>query len=643
LANIELPLARQPKVSIIIPVYNKFEYTFSCLKSILQETSGEYEVIVVDDCSTDLTQNIGEYVSGIRLIRNDANSGFIGSCNAGAGAAKGEYLLFLNNDTIVCPDWLDALLDGFVKFPDAGLVGAKLIYPDGRLQEAGGIIWQDASGWNYGRMQNPDAPEYNYIREVDYCSGACILVARKIFQELGGFDERYKPAYYEDTDLAFSVRAAGKKVLYQPFAEVIHFEGITSGTDLSSGAKQYQVVNREKFQKKWETVLQDHLPHGSDPEFACNRVNKKRILVIDSYTPMPDRDAGSLRMFHILQIFIRMGYKVTFSAENLGFHPQYSTALRKIGIETICHPYVQKVESFLEERGRSFDAVILSRRDVAGQFIKSVRQYCVNAKVIFDTVDLHFVREAREKGVSSGKSIDMRECAQSCKEMELAADADEVWVVSEAESLLLREITPEIPVHVVSLLHDIEPTAKKFSERKGRLFVGSFMHPPNVDAVNFYFEQVHEKVREELGAVPFYVIGAHPPKSIQQWSKKFPEVQVTGYAEDIQPYFEEVRLSVAPIRFGAGIKGKINSSMSFGVPVVTTSIGAEGMGLIHKNNAMIADDAETFAQAVVELHTNANLWGDLVQAGFKNIQELFSMELAEKALRESILEARKNQ
>src|SRR5690606_29834574 len=195
------------------------------------------EVCVVDDGSPDDSPAGLPAVHGLRYHRRADNGGFIAACNDGAAIARGQYLVFLNNDTVPQPGWLDALLETFSDHPGAGLVGAQLLYPDGRLQEAGGVVFDDGSGWNYGRNQSPADPRYAYLREVDYASGAAIAIPRTLFEQVGRFDTRYAPAYYEDTDLAFAVRAAGRRVLYQPAARVVHDEGGTAGTDLSSGAK----------------------------------------------------------------------------------------------------------------------------------------------------------------------------------------------------------------------------------------------------------------------------------------------------------------------------------------------------------------------------------------------------------------------
>src|SRR5213592_1572497 len=249
--SIHLPVHEKVDVSVIIPVFNQFQFTHACLASLQTvEERSRFEVIVVDDCSTDETAELLPRMEGVIYLRNERNSGFIASCNRGAEQARGKYLFFLNNDTIVKPCWLSALRDTFAEEPRAGIVGSKLVYPDGRLQEAGGIIWRDASGWNYGKFDDPEKPEYNYLREVDYCSAAALMIPKALFQSVGGFDRRYAPAYYEDADLSFKVRRARYKVLYQPLSEVIHYEGATGGTDLSKGTKKHQRSEERRVGKE---------------------------------------------------------------------------------------------------------------------------------------------------------------------------------------------------------------------------------------------------------------------------------------------------------------------------------------------------------------------------------------------------------
>ncbi len=273
------PPCDNPVVSIIIPAFNQWDYTISCLRSIRANTERiAYEVIVADDGSTDETGNILDHVANIKLVRNERNLQFLQSCNNAARHAAGRYILFLNNDTNVQKDWLLHLLAPAEVDETVGIVGPKLVYPDGRLQEAGGIVWRDGSAWNYGWFDDPEKPAYNFGREVDYVSGACLLVRRDLWEKAGGFDERFAPAYYEDTDLAFQARKLGYRVMYQPESVVVHFEGVSSGTDINAGIKCHQKINKHKFVGKWRRVLvKEHFERGRNLALAIDRGECARV------------------------------------------------------------------------------------------------------------------------------------------------------------------------------------------------------------------------------------------------------------------------------------------------------------------------------------------------------------------------------
>ncbi len=617
--------------SIIIPVFNQLRFTQACLASI-EEHQGDqsFEVIIVDDGSTDGSMDALRKIPGLIYLRNEKNDGFIASCNRGASQARGTYLVFLNNDTLVTAGWLSSLLETFHLEPGAGLVGAKLIYPDGRLQEAGGIIWRDGSGWNRGKFEDPNGPAYNFMREVDYCSAACLIVPKLLFEQVGGFDSRFVPAYYEDTDLAFKVRAAGHKVLYQPLSEVIHFEGVTAGTDLSTGAKRHQEINRDTFQSKWADILATRPANGDTAALKRLEPARKRILVIDHHLPMPDRDSGSLRMFQILTILRQLGHRVTFIPSNLADNAHYSDELRKRGIEVIARPHTKTVAQYLENDGAILDAVILSRWETAEKHFPEVRLHAPQSRVIFDTVDLHFVRNAREAQLSR-KAEDIQRAGKAReKEYDLIKTVDETWVVSDAERQLLLSDLEEKRIEVVSNVVEVAEPKTPFSKRANLLFIGSFLHPPNVDAVLFFVNEIYPLITQRLPQTKCYIIGDKAPAEILALASE--TVVVTGAVPDVRPYFESVRLSVAPIRFGAGVKGKVNQSMGLGVPVVATSTAVEGMSLIDGEDVLVADDPARFAECVIELYESAETWMRLSKNALEKTKLLFSIDAARAQL-----------
>jgi GT2 family glycosyltransferase/SAM-dependent methyltransferase/glycosyltransferase involved in cell wall biosynthesis len=631
--SIELPVFDAPLVSVIIPIYGKCDYTLRCLMSIAaQLPRASFEVIVVDDCSPDRSAEVLQQVRGVRLLLNEKNQGFIRSCNIGAKAATGKYLYFLNNDTEVIHGWLDELLNTFHLFSNVGFVGSKLIYPDGSLQEAGGIIWKDGSAWNFGRNQNALLPVYNYAREVDYCSGASIMVPRPLFEELGGFDEHYLPAYCEDSDLALKIRDAGYSVLYQPMSVVIHHEGITSGTDTGGqGAKAYQIENSKKLFQRWKHRLAHHQENGIDVDAAKDRMAQRRVLVLEHCTPTPDQDAGSVSVFNILLLLRNMGYQVTFIPEdNFLYMSDYTTLLQRVGIEVLYHPYQNSVEQHLIESGSRYDLAFLFRPAVVQKHLQSVRKYAPQAKVLFYTHDLHYLRMLREAALQNNS--DKKTAALEMKQIELAAmrAVDASILVSPAEMEVLRTDLPDQKLHVLPLILDIPGTDIPFSQRNDIVFVGGFQHPPNIDAVQHFVAEVMPRLRPLLPGIRFFVVGSKPTAEIHALAGD--DVIISGFIPDLTSYLNRMRVAVAPLRYGAGVKGKIGTAMAAGLPTVATELGAEGMGLTDGENIFVADDPQLYAEVIARLYKDESLWNHVSRSGIIFSEQAWGLAAGEANL-----------
>ncbi|MEW9571374.1 glycosyltransferase [Rhodanobacter sp. Si-c] len=630
-APFAVPCSEMPRVSVIVPIHGKLAYTVACLRSIARHgATAPFEVIVVDDASPDHSAVTLAQIDGLRLLRNERNLGFIGSCNAGAAAARGEYLLFLNNDTQVTPGWLDRLLDCFAEEPGCGIAGSRLAYPDGRLQEAGGLVYADGSAWNYGRFEQRDDPRFLYRRDADYVSGAALMIEATLFHDVGGFDRRYAPAYCEDMDLAFAARAAGRRVIYQPESLVVHCEGISSGLDPFAGVKQCQIANRATFADKWQAALQRQPAPRTPVETAIHHERWPHILIVDALTPDAARDSGSLRLLNIMQLLRELGWRVSFMADNRAATHDEIVQLGRVGAHALCKPWSPSLVTWLRREGATLDAVMLCRHYVAAPNLDLVRRLAPQATVLFDTVDLHFLREQRAAEHTGNNTLARQAELSRHRELALIQACDITLVVSPVEHALLARELPQARIELLSNVHEVYGRGAGFTARSGLVFVGGFNHPPNEDAVRWLVSEIFPRIHAQRPDIALHLIGEIPEAA--RLSLVTPGVQIHGRVADLTPWMESCRIALAPLRYGAGVKGKVNMAMSHGLPVVATGIAAEGMQLHDGDEILLADDAEGFATAVLRLHDDETLWQHLSERGLDNVREHFSFEAARAAL-----------
>lgn len=623
----------KPDVSIVIPVYGQLGYTLSALHSLsLHKSKYSFEILIGDDCSIDETEAVLRPLKGIKYIRHAENGGFIVNCNKTTEAASGKYLILLNNDTRVVDGWLDELIDSFTIFPNAGMVGSKLFYPDGSLQEAGGIVWRDGSCWNYGRNQDPNWPEFCYARRVDFVSGASIATPLSLWKKLGGFDKLYCPAYYEDSDYAFRVRQAGFETWFQPLSRVIHYEGKTSGTDLNTGVKAYQVRNATKFYERWKDVLANHGENGFNPEREKDRTVQKKVLVLDATTPTPDQDAGSITAVKVMQVLQNLNYQVTFvPADNFLYQRRYIDDLQRIGIECLVVPFTTSLRSHLIEAGESYDLVHIFRHAVMEAAVQDVRTYSPRAKVMFNNVDLHYLRVHRQGVIESNPKLVALAEASKPDEIKTMQKADFVFVPSTVEKNLLdkEQVLPK--VEVMPFMVDTQKPLVRSEDPRDLLFLGGFDHSPNGDAVEWFIANVWPKLVDDKRIGRFLIVGAKPPPHILAMATD--RVLVTGRIDDLEPVFTQSRAMVVPLRYGAGVKGKVYTSLAYGTPVITTSIGAEGIiGLQPGQDVLMAETADEFVKAIKSIYEQPSLFEKLCKQGPKFIDEYATLKAGERAM-----------
>ncbi|MBF9045970.1 glycosyltransferase [Rhodobacterales bacterium LSUCC0031] len=620
LAPIRFPAVKNPTVSVIMPAHNKVEVTYYGLCALLAaHNTTPFEVILVDDASTDETAEIEKIVAGITVIRNTTAQRFIRACNAGVAAARGEFVVLLNNDTEPTVGWLDALCDAFARFDNVGLAGSKLLYPDGKLQEAGGIIWGSGNPWNYGNRANPWEPRFCYARQADYLSGAAMMTTKAIWDQIGGLSDYLEPMYFEDTDFAFKVREAGYTTWFVPSSIVYHFEGMTSGTDTATGFKSFQEVNRPKFKRRWARDYAHFGREGQAPDLEKDRGIIGRVLFIDYTTPREDRDAGSYAAHREMELVQSLGYKVTFLPQNLAHFGSQTDDLQNKGIEVITAPFYLSVPEFLEHRAAEFDAVYITRYYVAQESIPHIRRFAPNARILLNNADLHFLRELRAalSADDPSRMAAMRRVRD--EELEMMRHADLVLSYNAVEHAVIAAHTEgAVRVMTCPWVVDIPAKIPPLIGRAGLSFLGSFNHHPNAEGVCWFAANVMPR----LSDAHLSIYGAGMGAEIKALASHC--IDPVGYIDTVDDAYDRHRIFVAPLLSGAGIKGKVLGALAHGIPCVLSPVAAEGIGLRHGHDCMIAETPQDWAEAIARLSQDDALWSAMSGAARTYAADSFS-------------------
>ncbi|UPQ74252.1 glycosyltransferase [Chryseobacterium nepalense] len=633
-----------PEVSIIIPVYNQIRYTLNCLYTIDQfDRDIQKEIIIINDKSTDHTLEYLKKINGITVIDNPENLGFLRNVNKGIHAAKGEYVYLLNNDVEVQENYLSSLLNVFSNKDNVGAVGSKMIFADNTLQEAGCLIFENTEIVNLGRCEAIDTPKYNFLRKVDYCSGCSLLFKRVDGSgNLNLLDEAFLPAYYEETDLCQRLKyEQGLDIYYQPGSEIIHFENI-SYTGKDNGKELLLQKNREIFMSRWNQYFTNtrFLDKGN-----TNNLNafykKPNVLILEELIPKPDKDSGSRRFLEIIKILQKNQHRIILAVKQLNEEDDvYVDFFRGIGVE-VCKDFVNaqdrivKVKDQVQEALQFVDIVWIFRPTGFDFWYKMIQEKLAGQKIIYDMVDLHYLRMERENeyiAITKDRKKEMK----FFRETEYAAmkTADVVVSISDEEKRIVsgQGIQNE-KIFTVSNIHEPVKTQEvAYSQREGLLFIGGFYHMPNMDAVKFLYENIMPLVWAKDASIKINILGPDFPEEIKQQynSDRF---CILGYQKSVDYWFENSRIFVAPLRYGAGVKGKIGQALEFSLPVVTTEIGAEGMGLVDGVSALVSgNNAEHFADKILELYHNEKLWNALHQNSTQPLEK-FSVKQQEQNIK----------
>ena len=632
-ATLRLPRAEQPDVSIILVLYNQAELTFGCLGSIIETLSASdvsVEVIILDNASSDLTPALLDRIEGATIIRSKMNLHFLKGVNRAAGSASGRTMLLLNNDAQLLPGAVEAALRTLDSAPDIGAVGGRIILPDGTLQEAGSIVWRDGVCTGYGRGQSPNAPDYMFQRDVDYCSGAFLLTSMAAWRDLGGFDERFAPAYYEETDYCLRLWESGRRVVFDPDATIIHYEFGSSGG--SGDALALQAANHEIFVQQHRAWLEGQFPASPANAIAARiaRSAAPRVLVLEDRVPKAELGAGYPRSNRLLHALVEAGAQVALFPMNR--HAEtWSEVHRTLDkrIEVLIAAERSQLRAYLEARRGHFAAIIICRPTNMVTFDEAVgadRELIAGATIIYDAEALFVTRDLQKLEAEGNPPSELERHRMIAAEVALTRLADAVVSVSPGEQATFETYGAK-QVQLLGHAIEDETLASGFEERDQIVFLGGTQSDdsPNTAAVLWFAKDILPGIREALGEdVRLTLVGHAEAPSIRALEGS--SLDLAGMVDDLCEGLARARVMVVPSRLGAGIPLKILHGARIGVPIVATSLVAGQLGWQDGVELLVADDPAGFARACVRLYTDQVLWEDIRRNALARVNSDYAPE-----------------
>lgn len=627
--SLQLPPHTNPQVTIILVLFNKAELTYRCLESLSTLTNeAPFHVLIVDNASSDETTQLLGRVRGATVVRNDQNVGFLRACNQAADLTTTPHILFLNNDTILYPNSINIALDN-LKNSKVGAVGGRIVLPNNELQEAGSIFWNDGTCAGYGRGLPLEADECMHRRVVDYCSGVFLMTPTKLFQELGGFDLRFAPAYYEEADYCAQLQSRGLVVIYDPRILVQHVE--FGSSERSSAAFALMNTNREKFlQKNLSLLITKHPPNSPQYKARSVATGRRRWLFLDDRVALSHLGAGYPRMNAIIRHLADItSYDITIACTE-SFAGDWEIIRRDIpiDIEVLDLTAAHRREHFLRERLEQFDVVWVSRPSnmrhvLASSALKPRNER--NFVVVYDAEAIFADRSLSEAQVF-GLPTDQ---AQRDLEIELrnGSHADIVIAVCESDASRWRAATTR-PVEIIGLDAPVSPGPKNFNDRKDILFAGSLhdVLSPNGDSLFWFMGQVMPLINKELPEVRVKAVGYTNDSVKHQIGRRSKIFSLVGQVPELRPYIIEHRIMIAPTRFAAGIPQKVFDAAVCGTPTVCSPLIASQMTWRDGEETLVGsiDDPQHFATQCIRLYTDSELWGRVYEKSLSSMREYSS-------------------